>query len=515
MPRHREKHERHEERDRLRRLRDTLGFSQRELASEFNVSAGALAQWETGERTIPGPILRLLELYEGEVTEGRSQPRAWAVRTGWLERQSETAIATALWLGMKPLLRASEHSVAGRTRSALMRRYVQSVGKLKGLSMKLGQMLSYMDFAVPAADAEVLRALQTQSEPMPPFAVTRVFVEELGAPPASFFQSWSARPISAASLGQVHRATLPSGEDVAVKVQYPRMAEALAADLRSVRSLDSLWSMLVRGQQPGVFFAELAARFQEECNYVHEARWQKRFRELYERHPVIQVPREVPRLSTPRILTSAFVEGATLHDFVRDASEADRRRASLAITELYWGTVLRTGWLNTDPHPGNLIFPPGKVAFVDFGRVQELSLPFVRKWKQIMRATLERKADTLLELCLQLGTIPHPERFVGPYLYTYMVGFYRPWLTPTFRFTPDYLRRLWRVWVTENPNLLNAHYTAEMAFFSQLTFGVGSVLARLNVEVDYRTQFLDWLYEPGEPRPAPFTVDELHAMGFA
>ncbi len=512
MPRHREKTERAPEGQRLLALREQLGMTQRELATEFNVTAGAVAQWESGERTVPGPVLKLLELYELELQPDRGQERGPgpALPTGWLRRNGGAALASALWLALRPLLSFEESALAARTRLALARRFVRLFSELKGLSMKLGQMVSYMDFALPPAEAEVLASLEAPLQPMPSEEVASVVRQELGKLPGQLFAVWTHAPLATASIGQVHRARLASGEDVVVKIQYPKMAEALKTDLANVRRLDALLSLLWRGQQHGVIFEEVGERIRDECNYVNEARWQERFREHFAGHATIVIPEVVRRLSSARVLTTRFHSGEPLRTFAAGATPQQRERAALAILGFHWEAVFRIGALHADPHPGNLLFAQnGRIAFVDYGRVQELTPRFVGQWKRLIRATLERDREGAARVCLEMGTIPEPERFHFDYLYRFMAQFYRPFLTETFRFTPGYLRALWRAWVPENQNLHSTHYTAEMAFFSQITFGLGSVLARLDVEAPYRAVLLDLLYEPGEPRPEPFSATEV------
>ncbi len=513
MPRHRDLSARATEGDRLVKLRERLGLSQRELATEFNVTSGAVAQWETHARTVPGPILRLLELYEREAGLA-ARKAASGPPTGWLRRNSAGGLAAVAWLGMRPLLRADEDSVAARTRLALARSCVRLLGDLKGLGMKVGQMLSYMDFALPPAEADVLASLQTGTQPMSPAEVARAIKEELGKPPGQLFAEWSPVPLAAASIGQVHRATLASGEPVVVKVQYPKMVEALQQDLRHLRRLDQLASQLWRGQQSGVLYEEMKQRLLEECDYVHEARWQEQFRDLYADHPAIVVPQVVPRLSSRRVLTSHFVPGRSFADFAATAPAKERVRAALALFTFHWGTILRRGWFNTDPHPGNVLCAEdGRLAFVDFGRVQEFPPAFLARWKRLLRATLERDKEELARVGWELRLIADPARFDHAFGYRYMLSFYRPFLTDSFRFSGSYVRWLWQTWTTDNVNTAASHHCAEMAFFSQLTFGLGSVLAKLDVEVGYRTPLLDLLYAPGEQRPAPFSLEELRDAG--
>jgi transcriptional regulator with XRE-family HTH domain len=516
MPRHRDETHRRDEGDRLRRLRERLGLSQRELASEFNVTAGAIAQWETGDRTIAGPTLVLLELYEREVGLGRMPAKRSLRRAspkGAVDRTARAAVASALWLGMQTLLGADEGTIAARTRLALAKRLTVLLGSLRGLSMKLGQLASYVDTDLPEREAEMLATLQDRAPPMPPGDAARVVSEELGKLPAHLFATWSAEPVAAASIGQVHQATLHSGEKVAVKVQYPGMLEVLKQDLRHAKRLDTILSLFLHEQEPGVVFKEMAERFLDECNYVNEARWQTRFREAFAGDPNVVVPEVIGRLSSARVLTSRFCEGASFERFLQTASHVERGRAALTVATFTWESILRRGWFNADPHPGNLLFDGERVVFLDFGRVQEFPAKFIAQWKAMVRALLERNPAQATRICVEMGAVSQEARFDFDYLHKSLIGSYRPWLTDRFRFTPDHQKRVHRLWLEDNVNLRSTRYTAPTVFFYQLTFGLGAVLARLNVEAPYRAMALPLLYAPGDEVPPPFSTAELRTLG--
>jgi len=228
---------------RLRRLRGALGFSQREMAAELRVAHGAVGLWESGSRPIPGPVLKLMELFEEELNLGAGTASARSLTTlqtsflsrGFkLSRTAASATAQAAAASLATIFASEERAsaVAATTQAAIARQIVETLGEMKGFAMKVGQMASYLDFAVPEAARDVLAVLQRSTQPMAPRTVAQVFLEELGASPRRLFAEWSPQPFAAASIGQVHRARLASGELVAVKVQYPGVVEAIEARLR-------------------------------------------------------------------------------------------------------------------------------------------------------------------------------------------------------------------------------------------------------------------------------------------
>src|ERR1700760_1274493 len=158
--------------------------------------------------------------------------------TSWMGRGLRTAGSLASF-GVRSLGKSTD----GRAAEAL----ATSLGRLKGLAMKAGQMLSYVDTAMPEAARNALAKLQDSVPAMSPEVAEAVVTDELGAPPRELFAPWSAEPVAAASIGQVHRATLHDGTEVAVKVQYPAIAQALDADLKSASLLASLAGLSMRG----------------------------------------------------------------------------------------------------------------------------------------------------------------------------------------------------------------------------------------------------------------------------
>src|SRR5581483_5941313 len=179
-----------------------------------------------------------------------------------------------------------------------------TLGAMKGVMMKIGQMASYVDDGLSPAVRHTLARLQDSVPPMSPQLAAAVVEEELGAPPDRAFARWDPRPIAAASIGQVHRAITHDGRAVAVKVQYPGIAETIAADLRNVSLLRRMLKITAPGQDVDALLGELRDRVAEELDYRREAENQRRFAEYYDGHPTIHVPKIVPELSTRREVTS-------------------------------------------------------------------------------------------------------------------------------------------------------------------------------------------------------------------
>lgn len=250
---------------------------------------------------------------------------------------------------------------------------VASLGNLKGAMMKLGQMASYLDLGLPENARATLAQLQSEAPPMSGQLAASVIVDELGAHPTDLFAEWDSIPIASASIGQVHRALTHDGRAVAVKVQYPGVAEAIEADLRTNDALFSALRLLFPGIDTTTITEELRERLSEELDYALEAKNQKYFADYFDGHPFIDVPQILEELSSKKVLTSELVVGSTFADLLTWSQE-ERNLAAETLFRFTFGSIYRLAAFNGDPHPGNYIFHgEGKITFLDFGLVKHFS----------------------------------------------------------------------------------------------------------------------------------------------
>lgn len=507
--------------ERLRRLREHLGLSQREMAAEFMVTSGAVALWEGGSREMPGPALRLLELYEresgmhrddeGDAPSYGDQP----ITTTWLGRTLPSA-AASLYLIVLRQFRVTEdkNPIAHRVRLAATRRFIRNAAELRGLAAKLVQMVSYLDVLLSDEERALCAELEQERPPLSSARVDDIFETELKGRPRQIFATWSVRPLAVGSIGQVHDATLRSGERVVVKVQYPEVIDALRTDLGNVKLMEQGLALLFRSKNTGALFEEVRARFLEECDYALEARQLRRFGELFAGRSDLEFPKPMPEYSSGRILTMSRLTGVPFDTFVRKASQEARDRASATLWSFQYESVLRHGVFNTDPHPGNLLFAEDRVKIADFGRVKELSPKFLAALRLFFRSVLERDRDLFARALNDIGGIGDPQRFDFEFAYRGMAFAYLPFLRDEpFVFTAPFVQHLWSIFSSENPNRNHSTIPADAIFFHQLAYGLSAVLARLGGRVAYRPLMLSLLYADGEPRPAPYSTDELRALG--
>lgn len=246
----------------------------------------------------------------------------------------------------------------------------QRLGEMKGAMMKIGQMASYIDDGLPEPVRQALSQLQANAPPMAAELAAEVFTGSLGAPPEEVFLEWDPNPIAAASIGQVHRAITRDGRAVAVKLQYPGVAEAIAADLGNADLLFGALAMAFPGLEPGPITAELRLRIGEELDYRNEAANQRLFAEYYAGHPFISVPAVIDALSTDVVLTSELATGATFAELL-GWPQSERDLAAETLFRFVFRSLYRLQSFNGDPHPGNYLFRPGGgVTFLDFGLVR-------------------------------------------------------------------------------------------------------------------------------------------------
>ena len=260
-----------------------------------------------------------------------------------------------------------------------------TLGAMKGVLMKIGQMASYVDDGLSPAVRRTLSRLQDSVPPMSPELAARVVEEELGLPPERAFAQWDPQPIAAASIGQVHRAITLDGRAVAVKVQYPGIAETIAADLGNVALLRRMLRITAPSQDVDALIAELRDRVLEELDYRREADNQRLMAAYYDGHPTIGVPGIVPELSTRRLVTSELSDGARFAELA-GWSQEERDLAAETIYRFVFRSLYEIHAFNGDPHPGNYLFHGGgRVTFLDFGLVKHFTLAELQPLMQMAR----------------------------------------------------------------------------------------------------------------------------------
>jgi predicted unusual protein kinase regulating ubiquinone biosynthesis (AarF/ABC1/UbiB family) len=296
----------------------------------------------------------------------------------------------ARYAGSAPRLFAAAGQQREQLRSDLALQTAEDVaatlGTMKGVLMKIGQMASYVDDGLSPATRRTLSRLQDSVPPMSPELAAGVVEAELGAPPERVFARWDSEPIAAASIGQVHRAITLDGRAVAVKVQYPGIAETIAADLGNVALLRRLLKITAPNQDVDALITELRDRVLEELDYRREADNQRLWAAYYEGHPTIHVPAVVAELSTRRVMTSELSDGARFAELA-SWSQEERDLAAETIYRFVFRSLYELHAFNGDPHPGNYLFHGGgRVTFLDFGLVKHFTLADLQPLMRMVRS---------------------------------------------------------------------------------------------------------------------------------
>ncbi len=283
----------------------------------------------------------------------------------------------ARYAGSAPRLFAAAGQSRERLRHDLALQTAEDVaatlGEMKGVLMKIGQMASYVDGGLAPGVRRTLSRLQDSVPPMSAELAAQVVAAELGQPPERAFAQWDPAPIAAASIGQVHRAITRDGRAAAVKVQYPGIAEAIAADLRNVALLRGLLRVTAPSQDVDALIAELRDRVLEELDYRREADNQRLIAAYYRGHPTIHIPGIISELSTRRVVTSELAVGARFAELA-GWPQKERDLAAETIYRFVFRSLYEVRAFNGDPHPGNYLFHgAGRVTFLDFGLVKHFT----------------------------------------------------------------------------------------------------------------------------------------------
>jgi predicted unusual protein kinase regulating ubiquinone biosynthesis (AarF/ABC1/UbiB family) len=292
---------------------------------------------------------------------------------------------------------------------------VAALGTMKGAAMKLGQVMSFLDVGlVPEEHREEFQrelAKLRDAAPTVEFKqMKRVIEEDLEEKIADVFADFDEQPIAAASIGQVYRATLKDGREVAVKVQYPGVAAAVRADLQNLDMIMRLLRRMTPALDVKGLATEIRERIAEELDYELEAQNQRSLARIFRGHPFIAIPEVVTSLSRERVLVSEFVQGEGF-ERLKERPQAERDRIGEIVFRFYLGCLYRHREFSGDPHPGNfMLLADGRVAFLDFGLFKRLQAGPVELELACQRAVVEGDAHTLHTLLAQSGFLPEPER---------------------------------------------------------------------------------------------------------
>ncbi|MEM7142916.1 MAG: AarF/ABC1/UbiB kinase family protein [Actinomycetota bacterium] len=366
---------------------------------------------------------------------------------------------------------------------------VGALGEMKGALMKLGQMASYLDEGMPEPMRQALAGLRSDAPPMPSDLALTEIESSLGRPLHELFAEIHPEPIAAASIGQVHRATTIDGREVAVKVQYPGIAEAIAADLDNTERLAMLLGMVYPGLNPDELVEELRARINEELDYENEAANQTLFADYYAGHPHVWVPAVQTDLSTTNVLTTEFVPGRPFES-VYDADEAEKERVAEILYRFVFRSLNRQYVFNGDPHPGNyLLADDGRVAFLDFGLVKHFDEDEVEQFAVLIRAMIDRDPAVFRAAAEEQDVLRADAPFTDDEIYEWFTAYYELILEDEpITVTTDYsVGLLYQTFDAKTHAILkHTNVPPTFALIQRINLGLFSILGQLGATANWR-----------------------------
>ncbi|GAA5825951.1 hypothetical protein JCM3770_001180 [Rhodotorula araucariae] len=307
---------------------------------------------------------------------------------------------------------------------ANLERLVGKLAKMRGAALKLGQFLSIQDTKqLPPQLEAILQRVQNSANYMPEWQTERVLVDSLGERWREHFDEFDMRPFAAASIGQVHAATLavdspladryPNARRLAVKVQFPGVRESISSDLGTLRWLLLASAALPRGLYLDNTLRVLGRELDDECDYTREAECGRRMREAIRNSPLradFDVPQVIDELSGPMVLTTEMMAGRPLKD-VLDLDQASRDHIGTRIIQLCMHELFEFRLMQTDPNWSNFLYnaDSGKLELIDFGATREYSPAFMALYEKLLRSAIREDRDGALQYSRELGYLTGEE----------------------------------------------------------------------------------------------------------
>jgi predicted unusual protein kinase regulating ubiquinone biosynthesis (AarF/ABC1/UbiB family) len=380
---------------------------------------------------------------------------------------------------------------------------VEDLGAFKGLFMKAGQLASFLPAREPDAALALLGRLQDQGAAFAYEEIAKVVEAELGARPEECFERFERRPFAVASIGQVHRARL-DGCEVAVKVQYPGIEEAIRQDFAVLGPLMRLGTFGT-GLDLKVLLGELRERIAEECDYRKEAAHQQLFAGILSAVPFARVPAVIPERSGRRVLTMKFDDGLDYRRFRATASQGARNRAGETIFRAALEACYVRCVCNGDPQPGNYLFgPDGSVTFLDFGCVRRIPEEKVALWRRLVETVLADDYRGCREAFEGLGFVSDRRRFDWKHQWGILKKVHGVHASRVpFRFTHRFMEELYEGQFYRNPNAMRMAMPADALMVNRGAYGMFALFADLGAEVAWGERMRDALAREIQPAPWP------------
>jgi predicted unusual protein kinase regulating ubiquinone biosynthesis (AarF/ABC1/UbiB family) len=444
---------------------------------------------ENPVRARPMPTGRVRRTAKVGGLVGSEVARAYATKAANLVRSDEDR-STA---DARRRLEAAEH-------------VVEVLGAMKGPAMKVGQMASMLDLGgLPPDELEGLQAKLGELRDRAPQAsfkeMRKVIEQDLGDRLGNLFAEFEPDAAAAASVGQVYRARLHDGREVAVKVQYPHVAGAVRADLQNLGLILRAAKRLAPGLDAKATAHEMRERISEELDYEHEAQAQRAFARRWRGHPFIFIPNVVSDLCRTRVLVTEWVDGIDFEQ-LKQAPQATRDRVGEIILRFFYGSLYRFGQFSGDPHPGNFrLQRDGRVAFLDFGMTKTVARTRIVAELGLLRAALEHDPDGVHAGFAALGFFERDDPRFDPARVLEQVRAINAWYTndEPVALTPQYVSAL--LAHAGDPRseywdlMKNETIPPESVFASRMQAMTLGTLGQLRATANWHRIMSEWIYD--------------------
>ncbi len=361
--------------------------------------------------------------------------------------------------------------------------------KLRGTALKIAQGMSMDQGFLPEEFAEVMSQAQYSVPPINKALVRTIIKRELGDYPENIFAKFDSQAFAAASIGQVHRAELKSGEKVAVKIQYPNVRETINSDMAVAKSLAR--RIIKKGQDIDPYFNEIRNTLMEETDYIHEGSQIDQFRKRFG-NEVLLIPKWIEEYSTEKVLCMSFIEGRHLGDFLKEnPSQEMRNHFGQMIWDFFHEEIRVGGYVHADTHPGNFLFTyDGKLGVIDFGCVKLFPDEFFKNYLRLLPTHLANDLNAIRDLYVKLDVI-NPESETQDreeeyynFARNYGIMFSRPYRYDVFDFSDPKFDQEIRHFTKEAPLSNELRGSKHFLYTSRVHTGLYSILIKLGAQIE-------------------------------